>query len=160
MPVRAVGGSLQLSGRNIGLVIQETTRATSLAAAATESVELTPPTGTIGLFLWFGFEVAVVPGATSGDHKIEVYQDQYTTKRILFGITSAFGAAIRVDAGKPVTGSVNTSLHALSDFLRLSHKLPFTSDYPIGLRYTNNTDAAQTGTRTYLAAYMTEGVTS
>jgi len=133
-------------GVGVQITVKVSTISTPLNNGATETIEVTPPSGCDG---WVRLECVYAPapsGATGGTHQIEVVLAGVT--RYLAHHEWAYNADVRISSGVPV-GS-GTSYPSASQYIVGGMWYPSTTAYPLWVVYANNTGVSQTGTRIYV----------
>jgi hypothetical protein len=92
-----------------------------------------------------------VSGATSGTHRMQVFFFGFGVRDILIDIQANYDSEIRVSKIIGDVGSITYPSGGMNDFWEILErgKLKFgpDSNQRILIKYTNNTDAAQTDTR-------------
>jgi len=117
----------------------------TLVAGATETVEVSPPSGVVYQLLQARLQVSAPPGATTGSHKMVILSIDGSSNHIDLVSTYNVGILFR-------SSHVDTATkYYPSDDAALLHALTLvygTNSRPIVVQYKNHTDADQTNTRT------------
>jgi len=136
------------SNNFLGLKYVDISTDDTVAAAAIDDIEITPPKGL--MYVIAGVEVSIPDpsGSSSGSHNLYFYNKFFSYLSTYFDATSNTGNAIYIqndggivaDTENPT--SFSEQLHAI-----LGGRSLVNNDYPLVVRYRNQTDVAQTGTR-------------
>jgi hypothetical protein len=115
----------------------------------TNTQTLTPPAGKIYIIRDIYYSCAAPVGDTSGTHKIRALCTYVSTARVLIVVKGNHSTSLTITAGTMIGDSDETPADGRDQHeLIKSGFIHASNTYPIAFEYTNNTDAAQTGTRT------------
>jgi hypothetical protein len=140
---------------NKDLVYLPQTLSTNIAAnGGLGLLYITPLVGNMGNVNSMYVQIPAVSGATSGTHILQIAAGT-TNAGALVTITSPYNQNITIQGlavtnGTPVPADVSAIATALSNVI-------FDNNLPLYFKYTNNTNAAQTGTRIYNTMYVLTG---
>lgn len=149
---------LGYTGSEQELLEYDTSPATSVAAnGGYNTVTITPNVGLIGYLNAIYANIPAVSGASSGSHTLVIMAGTNSNLRTLY-ITAAYNVPIQI-AGLSVTSGTPTPTTDTSIVNALT-KFAFDNNLPLNVRYTNNTNVAQTNARTYNIQYILNPETS
>ena len=121
----------------------------TVAAAATDDIEITPPKGLI--YVIAGVEVSIPDpaGSASGNHSLYVYNKFFSVDSTYFDLKSNAGGAIYIQNDTGLIADTENPGAGSDQFKAiLGERSIVNNDYPLVVRYSNQTDVSQTGTRT------------
>jgi hypothetical protein len=160
MPVRAVGGSLQLSGRTVAVSIEDLSSATTVAAGSNHVVVIQPPVGKLWIVQSLFLQAPIPSGGTSGNHEFLLahgdsdlgigqgrgnFDKQVRYQHHQWRDNVAANLAIEVPSDKAAQQWLARGLH-------------LTNDVTLQVQYNNNTNVDQTGSRTIKVGVLEENI--
>lgn len=149
---------LGYTGSEQELLEYDVSPTTSIAANGSyNNVTITPNVGLIGYLNAIYANIPAVSGASSGSHTLVIMAGTNSNLAILY-ITAPYNTPIQV-AGLSVTSGTPRPTTDTSIVNALT-KFAFDNNLPLNVRYTNNTNAAQTNARTYNIQYILNPETS
>lgn len=142
---------LYIRNGNFKLKLIDLSDSTAVASGGgTNDQDLTPDAGYIYQIVWMDINIPAPAGATANTHHIRGYVNQtIDSQNIYFIISSNFGDAITCGYAATFTGTQTElpSGDAAQRDLITFGCMWASNNHPLRFRYTNSTDANQTGNR-------------
>lgn len=127
------GLGVTVNGSKGSFTLSSTATPISVAVGGNTSIAITPAVGEMWVFDMIAFVVNLNTSATTGTHKVGVYQGINGNSCLVYEVSAAYNAMVRNNA---ISDPACTKLPLRG--LRISNNVP------LYFKYTNNTDAAQT----------------
>ena len=139
---------------NKNLIYLPQTVSTSIPASGVGQIYIAPPSGKLGTVNSMYVNIPAVSGATSGTHYLSVSAGT-TNAGAIIEISANYNQAIVIQGVSPV-GSGTPIPNDVGAFVAGILNLLFDNGLPLYFKYTNNTNAAQSGNRIYNTMYVLE----
>ena len=140
----------QLTGRKVQVRDVTATSTATVAAGATQNIDIAPTAGYIGRLRGLTISQAAPTSATKNTHYINIIVGGVA----LGQLSAAYNAKLALDYSTPNTGTNSKPADGAALATVLSN-IAFSSANPLRLSYTNGTDADQTSAR-YIYALIEE----